>query len=59
MGCDFAYSDAVINYKNMDKLIAYMNANQQVYNMTLMVRSNLSPSFVVEHFLVEHTLDLC
>ena len=34
-GCDFQYENANINFKNMDKLMAYMNAHQAQYNMTL------------------------
>lgn len=34
-GCDFQFENANVNFKNMDKLMAYMNANQAKYNMTL------------------------
>ncbi|VDP44385.1 unnamed protein product [Schistosoma mattheei] len=32
MGCDFTYENANLNYKNMDKLIAYVNQRQQLNN---------------------------
>ncbi|GAM29188.1 hypothetical protein SAMD00019534_123640 [Acytostelium subglobosum LB1] len=35
MGCDFAYMNANMYFKNLDKLIAYINANPQ-YNMNLL-----------------------
>ncbi|CAH8681277.1 unnamed protein product [Schistosoma rodhaini] len=32
MGCDFTYENANMNYKNMDKLIAYVNQRQKLNN---------------------------
>ena len=34
-GSDFQYTNATINYENMDRLMAYMNSHQHDYNMTL------------------------
>ncbi len=33
-GCDFEFSNAYINFKNMDKLIQYVNQHQE-YNITM------------------------
>ena len=34
-GCDFAYQNAHVNYKNMDKLMQYMNDNVDEYGFQL------------------------
>eukprot|EP01102_Stenamoeba_stenopodia_P022689 TRINITY_DN9548_c0_g1_i1.p1 TRINITY_DN9548_c0_g1~~TRINITY_DN9548_c0_g1_i1.p1 ORF type:complete len:992 (-),score=225.36 TRINITY_DN9548_c0_g1_i1:87-2999(-) len=34
-GCDFQFQDAIINFKNMDKLMAYINANPDVYGLNV------------------------
>eukprot|EP01097_Dermamoeba_algensis_P006500 TRINITY_DN4068_c0_g1_i4.p1 TRINITY_DN4068_c0_g1~~TRINITY_DN4068_c0_g1_i4.p1 ORF type:complete len:555 (-),score=154.69 TRINITY_DN4068_c0_g1_i4:1331-2995(-) len=36
MGSDFQYKNANLNFKNIDKLIKYINANSNKYNMKLM-----------------------
>lgn len=34
-GCDFAFQNARINFKNMDKLVSYINNNSAAYGMQL------------------------
>lgn len=35
MGCDFQYQNARINFKNIDKMIDYINSHPERYGMTL------------------------
>jgi lysosomal alpha-mannosidase len=34
-GCDFAYMNANVNFKNMDKLMKYINANKETYGLNV------------------------
>eukprot|EP01116_Phalansterium_solitarium_P019911 TRINITY_DN5728_c0_g2_i1.p1 TRINITY_DN5728_c0_g2~~TRINITY_DN5728_c0_g2_i1.p1 ORF type:complete len:1012 (-),score=366.51 TRINITY_DN5728_c0_g2_i1:80-3115(-) len=34
-GSDFQFSNALLNFKNMDKLMAYLNANQATYKLNV------------------------
>jgi lysosomal alpha-mannosidase len=34
-GCDFQFQNALMNFKNMDKLMKYINDRSDIYNMTL------------------------